>query len=178
MIKIIGANINHADLLVHIGKTTFLESHGLSAPKVDIDAYINLKFNESTFLEELQDLNNHFYILYYHEKAIGYSKIIYDYPSEAIPFKNVTKLERLYVLKEFHHLKLGLELFNFNMQLSLNNQQKGMWLFVWTENERAINFYKKAGFKIIGRHDFKISETHYNPNHQMLLTYQIKNITL
>lgn len=174
MITIVGANINDAGLLVRIGKTSFLESHGISAPKADIDAYVSLKFNLSTFLEELRDLNNHFFILYQHETAIGYSKIIYDYPHHAIPFKNVTKLERLYILKEFHHLKLGLELFNFNVQLSIKNHQQGMWLFVWTENERAINFYKKAGFQIIGRHDFKISETHYNPNHQMLLTYQRK----
>jgi len=46
-----------------------------------------------------------------------------------------------------------------------------MWLFVWTENHKAINFYKKAGFKIVGQHDFQISATHSNPNHQMLLTF-------
>jgi ribosomal protein S18 acetylase RimI-like enzyme len=88
-----------------------------------------------------------------------------------MPIKNVTKLERLYVLKEFHHLKLGLELFNFNVELSKKNNQAGMWLFVWTENLKAINFYKKAGFNIVGKYNFKISETHSNPNHQMLLLY-------
>ena len=46
-----------------------------------------------------------------------------------------------------------------------------MWLFVWKENHRAINFYNKAGFKIFGSHDFKLSETHANPNHVMFLKY-------
>jgi ribosomal protein S18 acetylase RimI-like enzyme len=46
-----------------------------------------------------------------------------------------------------------------------------MWLFVWKENQRAIHFYKKAGFHIIGSYDFRLTETHSNPNHQMLLKY-------
>jgi ribosomal protein S18 acetylase RimI-like enzyme len=171
MTTIVRATVNDAILLVRIGKTSFIESHGMSAPKEDIDAFVELKFNKSTFLEELQDYSNHFHIIYHNQTPIGYSKIIFDYPYEKIPFKNVTKLERLYLLKEFHHLKLGLELFNFNVKESLKHHQAGMWLTVWTENVRAINFYNKVGFKIIGNKDFKISETHYNPNHQMLLTY-------
>lgn len=171
MIKIVRATFDDAKLLVQIGTTSFLESHGMSASKDDINSYVSLKFNEDTFSEELRDGNNHFFILYYNQIAVGYSKMIFDFPHENIPFENVSKLERLYVLKEFHQLKLGLELFNFNVQESLMHHQAGMWLFVWTENNRAVTFYNKVGFKIIGNHDFKISETHYNPNHQMLLTY-------
>ncbi|MCB0446111.1 MAG: GNAT family N-acetyltransferase, partial [Gelidibacter sp.] len=101
-------------MLVHIGKTSFIESHGMSASKEDIDAYVSLKFNETTFTEELQDSKNHFYIIYHNETPIGYSKIIFDVPHKNIDYKNVTKLERLYLLSDYHHLKLGLELFNFN----------------------------------------------------------------
>ncbi len=46
-----------------------------------------------------------------------------------------------------------------------------MWLFVWKENQRAVNFYDKAGFKIIGNYEFKLSKTHSNPNYQMFLKY-------
>ncbi|MGJ8593820.1 MAG: GNAT family N-acetyltransferase [Aquaticitalea sp.] len=171
MTTIVQATTEDAKLLVRIGKTAFLESHGISASKEDIDAYVSLKFNETTLIEELKDSKNHFHILFHNQIPIGYSKIIFDFPHENIDYRNVTKMERLYLLKEFHHLKLGWELFNFNVQKSLNHQQSGMWLYVWTENLKAVNFYKKAGFKIIGSHDFEISKKHSNPNHQMLLTY-------
>ena len=171
MTTIVRGTISDAKLLVSIGKTSFLETHGMSASKADIDAYVNLKFNEATFSDELQDINNHFYIINYNNIAIGYSKIIFNFPHQNIDAENVTKMERLYLLKDFHHLKLGLELFNFNVKESKKHHQVGMWLFVWTENERAINFYTKVGFKIIGNHDFEISKNHSNPNHQMLLTY-------
>ncbi|MEO6707056.1 MAG: hypothetical protein ABIN04_14540, partial [Ginsengibacter sp.] len=68
-----------------------------------------------------------------------------------------------------YDLKLGYNLFEFNRNLARTNNQKGIWLFVWKENERAIRFYKKNGFEVIGNFDFKISETHSNPNYQMLL---------
>ncbi len=171
MTQIIKANVHHAKILSKIGKTTFLESHGMSAPEVDIANYINSKFTKTVFEAELNDCNNLFHVIFYNDKPIGYSKIICNVGQNNIPFDNVTKLERLYVLKEFHHLKMGLELFNFNISVSKTNHQAGMWLFVWIENQKAINFYQKADFEIIGSYDFKISETHYNPNHQMLLTY-------
>lgn len=171
MITIVRATGNDAKLLVDIGKSSFLDSHGMSASKEDIDAFVKIYFNESTFSEELINSNNHFYIINHNQTPVGYSKIIFNFTHQRIPFKNVTKLERLYLLKEFQQLKLGLELFNFNVQESLKHHQAGMWLFVWTENARAVNFYTKVGFKIIGSHDFKISETHSNPNYQMLLTY-------
>jgi ribosomal protein S18 acetylase RimI-like enzyme len=171
MTSIVKATIKDSNLLSKIGKQSFLESHGISAPEKDIMDYVSSKFTKEVFEKELEDSNNIFHMVFYNEKPIGYSKIIYNVSQENMPIKNVTKLERLYVLKEFHHLKLGLELFNFNVELSKKNNQAGMWLFVWTENLKAINFYKKAGFNIVGKYNFKISETHSNPNHQMLLLY-------
>lgn len=171
MTQIFKANVHHAEILSEIGKTTFLESHGMSAPEVDIAIYIHSKFNKEAFETELSNAENIYHIMFLDEKPIGYSKITFNVPQKNIPFKNVTKLERIYVLQEFHHLKLGLELFNFNVELSQRKQQSGMWLYTWIENQKAINFYQKAGFEIIGSYDFKISETHSNPNHQMLLTY-------
>lgn len=165
------ATIKDAELLSKIGRQTFMESHGMSAPEKDISNYVSSKFSKEIFEAELEDKNSVFHILNYKQKPIGYSKIIYNVPQDNILFKNVTKLERLYILKEFHHLKLGLELFNFNVELSKNHQQAGIWLFTWTENHKAINFYNKAGFTIVGSYNFKISDTHSNPNHQMLLVY-------
>ena len=182
MITIVRATLKDKELLANLGKITFIEDHGHSAPQKLIDDYVIKKFSVSSFEEELNDDRNIFLILYFEEQAVGYSKIILNNQHVNIRDKNVTKLERLYILKAFHGLKLGLTLFNFNAQISIKNKQRGVWLFVWTENKKAIGFYEKLGFKIIGHHDFKISSTHYNPNYQMLLhfkneTYNAMNFT-
>ncbi|MBS1518890.1 MAG: GNAT family N-acetyltransferase [Bacteroidetes bacterium] len=171
MTSIIKATAEDCGLLSEIGRKSFTESHGRSAAKEDIESYLNENYSRGKFENELSDPGNIYHIIYSDNKPSGYSKIILNFPAVNIPEKNITKMERLYLLKEFYGLNLGLELFNFNTELSVNNAQKGMWLYVWKENHRAVSFYKKAGFKIVGSHDFRISENHSNPNHQMYLKY-------
>ena len=165
------ATPNDFKILTDLGRQTFIESHGHSASKADIDFYLNEKYTYKIFQEELDNDNNIYHIIYFEGQPIGFSKIVFNSPTPNIPMATITKLERLYLLKEFYKLKKGQELFDFNVELSKSNNQTGIWLFVWKENERAVNFYIKNGFQIIGSHDFQISATHSNPNHQMYLKY-------
>lgn len=171
MTSIVKADVTDFELLADIGRQTFIESHGHSAPACDIEAYVTEKYSSDSFKKELENENNIYYALFHNKKPAGYSKIILNSSHANIPFLNVTKLERLYLLRDFYDLKLGLALFNHNVQLSKLNGQDGMWLFAWKDNDRAVNFYIKNGFEIIGSCNFKISEDHSNPNHQMLLKY-------
>ena len=159
------------DLLAEIGKISFIESHGSSAPLKDIDRYIIGKYTREILKAELDDAKNIFHLLYYNKQIAGYSKIILNEGISNLNTKNITKLDRLFLLKEFYDLKLGLELLQFNIELSKKNNQAGMWLFAWKENYRAVRFYEKNGFEVIGSHDFVLSETHSNPNYQMFLRY-------
>ncbi|MCW3092864.1 MAG: GCN5-related N-acetyltransferase [Ferruginibacter sp.] len=171
MNSIVSATEDDFQLLSEIATASFIESHGHSAQAEDINRYVSEKYSESAFKEELNDAKNLYHIIYHNDRAAGYSKIVLNTPYSGSLINNIVKLERFYLLKEFYHLKLGGELFQFNVDLSIRNNQTGMWLFVWKENPRAVNFYKKNGFLVIGSHDFKISETHSNPNHLMLLKF-------
>ena len=121
--------------------------------------------------EELMDENNIYHIIYYNGIPAGFSKIILNAPHTNIQQQNITKLDRIYLLKEYFNLKLGLQLLNFNIELSKRNHQTGIWLFTWVGNKRAVDFYHKTGFSIVGSHQFKVTDTHYNENHQMFLNY-------
>jgi diamine N-acetyltransferase len=171
MIQIIKATQKDFDLLMDIGRTTFMEAHEMSGSKEDLDIYLNSVYNTDSFKKELENANNIFYLIYYNNIPVGFSKIILNFPNLAIAEQSITKLDRIYILKTFHDKKLGVDLFNFNLKLSQNHQQKGMWLYVWVENQRAINFYNKVGFTIAGSYNFKLSQTRSNPNHIMYLNY-------
>jgi len=92
-------------------------------------------------------------------------------PNENISEQHVAKLERFYLLKEFYGLGLAGELLNFNRKIAQENNQKGIWLAVWVENHRAIQFYTKNNFRKVGSYDYQISATHANPNHIMFLPF-------
>ena len=175
MTTIIRAPEDDSLILSQLSKQTLIESHGRSAPKEDMDQYIALKYNEDTIKAELRDPANIYHLLYYNGEFVGFSKIILNIPFKEDVAKNMTKLDRIFLLKKVYDLKLGVELLTFNLNLMKQHKQTGVWLFAWTENERAIKFYKRNGFEIVGHHDFKISETHTNPNYQMFLEFSEAN---
>jgi len=170
MTAIIKADENQALLLSGIAKRSFVESHGNSAGSADINSYVTEKYSEDVLRQELRDPENCYYIIYHNDLVAGYSKIIMNAPYAGSEIANIAKLERFYLLKDFYSFGLGSELLKFNIRLTQNNKQAGVWLFVWKENQRAVRFYTKNGFVIIGSYDFKIAEHHYNPNHQMFLS--------
>ena len=163
------ATINDASLIATIGKRSFLESHGHSAPAQDIDAYVSRKYTPSAIEQELADTRNIYHIVLHNGQLAGYSKIILNMPSQYINAANIACLDRIYLLKDFYDLKLGAQLLQYNIALAKQAEQIGMWLYTWTENTRAVRFYTKAGFEIVGSADFSISPTHANPNHVMFL---------
>ncbi len=163
------ATAEDISLLTEMGTRTFTESHGHSGPEKDIRNYIHEKFNAAFIRRELEDPKNIFHIIYYNDRPAGYSKLIFNTPHPSVPVSPVAKLERIYLLKECYGLGLGQALLQLNTALSAQAGQKGIWLFTWTENHRALGFYKKEGFRVVGETAFQISENHSNPNYVMYL---------
>lgn len=169
MTSIIRATTNDSLALSALASQTLIESHGGSASEKDLNEFILENYNENFVKSELRNPANIYHLLYYNEELVGFSKIILNLPYKDGVDNNMTKLQKIFILKKVYDLKLGVQLFTYNLNLIKKHHQAGVWLFVWKENERAIKFYTRNGFKIIGSHDFKISETHTNPNHIMFL---------
>lgn len=169
MISVLRATEEDHGSIAAIGKIAVEEAHRESTSAENLNAYLDKNYNDNAIREEIGDLNNIYHIIRYNGKPVGFSKIILNSKEPGIEAENVTKLDRIYLLKEFYGLKLGLELLNFNIRLARNNKQSGIWLYTWTGNTRAIDFYLKAGFTIIGSHKFYVTETYYNLNHLMFL---------
>ncbi len=159
------------EIIAGIGRIAVELSHRDSCSVEDMNHFLSTHYTRQAIEKELADPKNSYHIIYRGGQAAGFSKIIQNMEHPNIPECNVTKLDRIYLLEEFYGQKLGHALMQFNIELSRKNGQSGIWLFTWTGNERAVNFYKRTGFTIIGSHKFKVSETHYNPHHHMFLRY-------
>ena len=163
------ANIDDALLLSKISIESFLPAHGHSASKEIIDEYISLNFSENNLKKELEEPNNHFFLLFHHSSLAGYSKIVLNHSESSLEVKDAAYMSRLYLLKEYYDLGLGKKLFHQAVAFCKSQQQKSIWLKVWVENHKAIAFYHKMGFQQIDLSDFRLSETHSNPNYILSL---------
>lgn len=171
MITVRNANFNDIEAIAKLGTTTFLETYLPNTPKDAVESFVKNAFNIDTLTAEFDNPNVHYFMIFLNETLAGYSKIELNVPNEYAETTQLTKLDRFYVLKEFHGKKLGTALFNYTITFSKEQQQQGIWLYVLIQNERALHFYTKNNFQIIGEYDFKISETRYNPNYVMYLPY-------
>ncbi len=160
-----------ASMLTPLARQTFVESHGHSASADDIRQYMDRKLTEDILRDELADPANRFTLAFLDGVLAGYAKILFDQPHKDITAAPVAKLERIYTLARYHGQGVGQALWDYQLVLARQHGQKGIWLYTWTENHRAIAFYRRNGMVIAGRHDFEISATHSNPNHLMWLDF-------
>lgn len=180
MLKIIPATKDHLSALVNLGRQTFLESHGNSAAPADIQDYLDSHYTRQALSKELEAIHSHYDICFWMDEPVGFSKITFDQPiivasygddidQHGFKTGNYAKLDRIYILAEHHGKKMAQAMFERQRNTAIKHQQKGIWLYVWVENKRAIAFYEKMGFQKIGKYDFQISEKHSNPNWVMAL---------
>jgi diamine N-acetyltransferase len=169
MYSITRATIKNASAIAEIGAIVVAEAHRASCSVKDMNDFLLRNYNTAIIREELEDEKNIYHVLTCEQLPIGFSKIVLNTGHPNIPQDNTTKLDRIYLLKEYCGMKLGFQLLKFNIDLAIKNNQSGIWLFTWVGNIKAVDFYCKAGFKIIGSHQFQVSESHYNEHHQMFL---------
>jgi len=65
-------------------------------------------------------------------------------------------LDQLYVLKEHHGAGIAHALMDWGIAEAKRRGADGMYLTVFTENNRARRFYDRYGFEAVGRYDFMV----------------------
>lgn len=165
------ATIDDIPSIITIGTKTFLDTYLASTPEKAVRAFAKQVFDKGILEAEIQSSSVFYHLIYQEEILVGYSKVVLNSENEHIHQKPIAKLDRFYVLKEFHGKGFGKLLFDFFVNFTKKQAQQGIWLYVLIENERAVNFYTKNNFTIAGYHDFVVTETHTNPNHVMFLEY-------
>ncbi len=160
------AAIADAALISRLSEVTFFDTFGGTCTDEDMQGFIEYYFNEKQICEELQDLNDFYFIAFIDDMAAGYIRLKEEESEvEIIKTKWGIELKRIYVLKEYHSKKIGAALMKFALGFAADNGYELLWLGVWECNERAINFYKKFGFEDTGfQHPFPIGNTPQSDN--------------
>lgn len=142
--------------LQEIGRRTFYETFSESNTEENMKDYLDKGFSIDKLTTELNDINAEFYFATIDQEIIGYLKLNFGESQTEIKDDKALEIERIYVLKEFHGKKVGQILYNKAIEIAKQKNADYVWLGVWEENQRAINFYKKNGFVEFDKHIFKL----------------------
>ena len=142
--------------LQKIGKTTFAETFTEYNTKEDLEKYLKESFASEKLNAELENPNAAFYFAVLNEEVIGYLKINFGDAQTELKDNKAVEIERIYVLQAYHGKKIGQLLYNKAIEIAKEHKANYVWLGVWEENHRALQFYKKNGFVPFDTHIFKL----------------------
>jgi len=147
-----------AKMLSELGAKTFYDAFAKDNTPENISLYIKNSFSTEIQLNELSDSNIIFLIVELENKPIGYAKLKLDSKIESIMGTNSMEIERIYSLQEYIGKGVGKELMLAAINEAKQKDCNSLWLGVWEKNPRAINFYKKWGFREVGTHIFMLGD--------------------
>ena len=151
-----------ARMLAELGAKTFYETFAKDNTPENMDNYLKNSFSPEIQLQELSQPDIIFLIVEENGTPLGYSQLIMNSKDEAILVARPMELRRIYAAQEHQGKGAGREL----MQATINEATRRgcdcVWLGVWERNQRAIEFYKKWGFDIVGTHIFSVGEDPQN----------------
>ncbi len=136
------------EAVVGIGKKTFGETYSEAGLNGVLDTYVEEKFNARKISAELEKTDTEFYLAFVHNTPVAFTQLRSDRVVKGLAGKKALEIERIYVLKEYQGLKVGKELMDSCIQTAIRNGFEVLWLQVWQKNNKAIQFYQKAGFVV------------------------------
>ncbi|MCU7616448.1 GNAT family N-acetyltransferase [Chryseobacterium sp. PBS4-4] len=148
-------NQNDIEQLQQIAKQTFFDTFSPHNTEENMMKYLSEGFTEEKLISEIQNQNSKFYFALSENKVIGYLKVNIGDAQTELQNSNALEIERIYVSKDFHGQKVGQILYDKALQIAKDENVDYVWLGVWEENLRAIQFYRKNGFKEFNKHIFK-----------------------
>lgn len=157
-INIRRALIEDAEMLADLSYKTFWDAfheHPENAPE-DMAAYMKKAFSVEAIRAELNDENAIFIIAEFENEPAGYAKITLGATEEEITAEKPIELNRLYSHQKFLGKGIGQKLMDECFRIAKENDCDAMWLGVWEFNPRAQAFYKKYGFREVGKHIFQL----------------------
>ncbi|WP_299437026.1 GNAT family N-acetyltransferase [uncultured Aquimarina sp.] len=153
------ATIDDVSNISFLGKKTFDQAFGhLFRDRNDLITYLEKTFSIEKLKNSITKSHNVYWIAFYGEIAVGYAKIQLGTQSEFIDSKQVCKLQKLYILKEYLSNGIGAQLNQLIFDKAIRNTSEYIWLSVLKSNERAVAFYKRDDYKIVGDHPFSIGK--------------------
>lgn len=156
-ITISKASIEDLEVIQNIGKQTFYETFSTSNSEEAMQEYLEKSFATEKIASELANSESFFFIAWEENNPVGYLKLNSGKAqTELSDDETSIEIERIYVKSSHHGKKVGQILYDKALEMTQKLNKKYMWLGVWEENLRAVNFYKKNGFIEFDKHIFKL----------------------
>jgi ribosomal protein S18 acetylase RimI-like enzyme len=139
-----------------MGALTFTRSYASIIAAEELESYTSRAFGLEQIQTELTTAEITYLLAFAGAAPCGYSKLAPTSPPPAIDGSNAVELTRLYVLSEWIGRGIGAMLIKQSLDAAIERGDRSCWLRVWTGNQRAIEFYRRWGFREVGSEPYHV----------------------
>src|SRR5258706_9138624 len=150
------ATISDAETLSRFAAAMFPLGAPADTDPADLNAYIATALTPRRFASYLKDPDRSIFLVEIDSNIAGYVMLARDHAHEMITAEHPIELQKLYVDPVFHGRGVAAALMRAALVEIDDPRHDAAWLSVHSENPRAVAFYKKWGFEIVGTHRFLV----------------------
>ena len=143
-------------LLAQIGAETFYDSYAADNTAEDMADYLERAFSPEKQAAELADPASRFLIAELEGEVVGYARVMFGPAPAVVGGQRPLEINRLYARKAWIGQGLGGRLMQGCLDEAARAGCDVVWLDVWQLNPRAIAFYRKWGFAVVGTTNYQL----------------------
>ena len=144
-----------AEALAEFAARTFSDTFAAANRPEDIAAYLPSAYGVPQQSSELADPDVVTLIADEASKTLAAYAMLRRGPTpDCVSDDAAVEVWRFYVDRPWHGSGLAQHLINAVHTTAASLGARTLWLGVWEKNDRAIAFYEKSGFRIVGQQDF------------------------
>jgi diamine N-acetyltransferase len=158
MVRLRRAVPTDAPSLAALAERTFRDTFGSRNSPENMDQHCARAFGTEIQRREIEDRGLVTTVAEAEGRMIGFSQLRLLHTHASVVAERPAELNRIYVVAEWHGRGVARELMQHALDTAARAGCDCLWLGVWEHNPKAMAFYRKIGFEIIGTHAFMLGQ--------------------
>lgn len=158
LITIRRAGPSDAASLAAIAERTFRETFAADNSAENIDLHCTRKFGAEIQRAEIADPQLVTLLAEAAGELVGFAQLRPAQAAACVKSARPAELHRIYVVSQWHGRGVANDLMRAVYAAAARAGSDCIWLGVWERNPRAIAFYRKCGFSVVGDHPFDLGQ--------------------
>ena len=150
------ASEQDAKALAVFAEKTFRDTYTRFNTPENMQSHCEKSFGEAIQLREIRDPGWESWLTEIDRELAAFAQLTLDTPCPSLDGARSIELLRFYVDSSHHGKGLAYDVMKQLVDRATALGADALWLGVWTENPRAVAFYKKCGFEHIADKTFKL----------------------
>jgi ribosomal protein S18 acetylase RimI-like enzyme len=156
--------------LAQLAERTFRDTFAGSNRAEDIDVHCRNTYGANIQALEIKDPRRTTLLCHAGDRLIGYGQLRWSDAPACVVASTSVEIQRLYVDVPWHGKGASHALMASLLKRAIVGGADVAWLGVWEKNPRAISFYEKSGFAVVGEHVFTLGN---DPQRDLVLTKRL-----